>query len=174
MSVPRMVWSLGLLIGLANAAYADLAPGPRPRPRPPMVAPVRVVEGKVDDVDANAVAKIVIPSSLLPDLQVAQKSNDSPPAGTILAGLALTAAAISLMFVNKSSPHWKKGVIGVIACTLFVTLVLLTNFFFPRKFTASSAQSQPQPQIVFEVQKDGHEVILMLPSGKKDPPGESL
>ncbi len=174
MSVPRTVWSLGLLISLANAAYADILPGPRPRPKPPMVAPVKVVEGRVDDVDSNAVAKIVIPSSLLPDLQGTQVSNESSPAGTIIAGLALTAAAISLMFVNKTSPHWKKGVIGVIACSLLVTLMLLANFFLPRKFTAPSAQSKPQPQIIIELEKDGHEVILMLPSGKKDPPGETL
>ena len=68
MSLPRMVWSLGLLISLTNAAYGDIAPQRRPLPKPPMVAPVKIVEGKVDDLAPNVVARIVIPSSLLPDL----------------------------------------------------------------------------------------------------------
>ena len=171
MSVPRMVWSLALLISLSNAAYGDIAPGRYGLPKPPMVAPVKVVEGKVDDLDPNAVAKIVIPSSLLPDLLESSSgelvSNDSPPAGTIIAGLALTAAAISLMFVNKTSPHWKKGVVVLIGCVLLVGLVLLANFLFPPKLVAPTAdRSKPQRLIVIEMQKDGHEVILMLPSGK--------
>ncbi len=179
MSIPRTVWSLGLLISLTNAVYGDISPGRSPLPRPPMVAPVKIVEGKVDNLDPNVVAKIVIPNSLLPDLQGSSTgdpvSNQSPPAGTIIAGLALTAAAISLMFVNKASPHRKKGMVVLVGCVLLVGLVLLANFFFPPKLVSPTAdQSKPQRLIVIEVQKDGHEVILMLPSGKKDQPGETL
>ena len=171
MSLPRAVWSLGLLISLTNAAYGDLAATRSRLPKPPLVAPVKVVEGKVDDVNPDAVAKIIIPNSLLPDLQEAssgaQVSNGSPPAGTMIAGLALTAAAISLMFVNKASPHRKKGVVVLIGCVLLVGLVLLANFFFPPKLVTPTAdRSKPQRLIVIEMQKDGHEVILMLPSGK--------
>ena len=86
MSVPQMVWSLGLLISLTNATYGDIA-GRSPLPKPPVVAPVKIVEGKVDGLSPNVVAKIVIPSSLLPDLEGSSTgtrvSNDSPPAGKI-------------------------------------------------------------------------------------------
>jgi len=165
-----MVWSLGLLISLTNATYGDIA-GRSPLPKPPVVAPVKIVEGKVDGLSPNVVAKIVIPSSLLPDLEGSSTgtrvSNDSPPAGTIVAGLALTAAAISLMFVNKASPHRKKGMVVLIGCVLLVGFVLLANFLFPPKLVAPNAdRSNPQRLIVIEVQKDGHEVILTLPSDK--------
>jgi len=172
MSLPRAVWSLGLLIGMTSAAFGDLAPQRSPLPKPPMVAPVKIVEGKVDDLGPNVMARIVIPDSLLPDLQEASNmsrvSQESPHAGTIIAGLALTAVAISLMmFTNKTNPHWKKGMVCLIGCVLVAALVLLANFFFPLKFTTLPvAQSKPQPQIVIEVQKGGHEVILVLPSSK--------
>ena len=171
MSLLRTVWSLGLLISLTNTACGDLLPGRSPLPKPPMVAPVRIVEGKVDDLDPNVVAKIVIPSSLLPELQESSRatlgSHESPPIGTIIAGLALTAAAISLMFASKTSPHWKKGVIGLISCILLVGIVVLATFFFPPKFIAPAAdQSQPQRLIVIEVQEHGHEVTVFLPSSK--------
>ena len=179
MSVPRTVWSLGLLISLTNAVYGDLAPIRSPLPKPPIVAPVKIVEGKVDDVNPNAVVKIVIPSSLLPDLRslqadlqepsyAPQVSNESSRVGmTIVAGLALTAVAISLMFVNKQNPHWKKGMVAMIAGVLLVGIALLANFFFPSKVVAPTAdQSTPQRLIVIELQKDGHEVILVLPSGR--------
>ena len=171
MSGPRTIWTLGLLISLTNAAYGDITPI-RNGPKRPMVAPVKVVEGKVDDRNPNAVAKIVIPSSLLPDLQEpsygSRVSNESPHGGTIIAGLALTAVAISLMmFANKTSPHWKKGMVCVIVCVLVAAVVLLANFFFPPQFIAPPAdQSKTQSQIIIEIQKDGHEVLLVLPSRK--------
>lgn len=171
MTLLRTVLSLGLLICLTNAACGDIAAGRSPLPKPPMVAPVKIVEGKFDDLDPNVVAKIVIPSSLLPELQESSRetlgSRESPPIGTIIAGLALTAAAISLMFASKTSPHWKKGVIGLISCILLVGIVVLANFFFPPKFIAPTADpSQHQRLIVIEVQEHGHEVTLFLPSSK--------
>jgi hypothetical protein len=172
MSLSRTIWSMGLLIVLTSAAYGDLAPARSPLPKPPMVAPVKIVEGKVDNLDPNVVAKIIIPSSLLPDLQErsqgAQISNESHFDGmTVIAGLALTAAAISLMFANKTSPHWKKGVAGLIGCILLVGIALLASFFFPPKFVAPTVdQSKPQRLIVIEVQKDGHEVTLVLPGSR--------
>jgi hypothetical protein len=172
MSLRRSVLALSLLICLTSVAYADLAPQRSPLPKPPLVAPVRIVEGKVDNLDPNVAAKIVIPKSLLPELQESlsgtQGSTESPFAlMTIVAGLALTAAAISLMFANKTSPHWKKGVIGLIGCSLLVGIVLLANFLFPPKLAAPTAdQSQPERLIVIEIQERGHEVILVLPRSK--------
>ena len=172
MSLSRTVWSLGLPIILTSAAYGDIAAGRSPLPKPPMVAPVKIVEGKIDNPDPNVVAKIIIPSSLLPDLkepsQGAQISGDSHFDGmTVIAGLALSAAAISLMFVKKKSPHWKKGVAGLIVCILLIGIALLVSFLFPPKsVTPTADQSEPQRLIVIEVQKDGHEVTLVLPGSR--------
>jgi hypothetical protein len=162
---------LGLLISLTNAAFGDIAVNRSFLSKPPMVAPVKIVEGNVDNIHPDAVAKIVIPSSLLPELQEpsygSRISNESPVAGTTIAGLALSACAISLMFAVRTSPHRKKLVAGLIGCVLLAGLMLLANFYFPPKFIAPPAnQSKPQPQIVIEVQKGGHEVILVLPNRK--------
>lgn len=171
MSRPRTVWSFGLLICLTNAAFGDVAPTRSPLPKPPMVAPVKVVEGKVDELHPNAVAKIVIPSSLIPDLQeaahAAQISNDFPLAPTTFAGLVLSAVAISLMFAFKSNSQGKWVVVGLIGCVMLAAIVLLANFFFPsRPIAPQAGQSKPQSQIVIEVQKDGHEVLLVLPANR--------
>lgn len=69
MSLSRTILSLGLLISSTNTAFGDISGRFVSTPTPPMVAPVKIVEGKVDDIDPNAVAKIIIPSSLLPDLK---------------------------------------------------------------------------------------------------------
>ncbi len=169
----RVIGSLILLMGFASVANGDLAPSRRPLPEPPLLAPVKIVEGNVNSADPNVVAKIIIPSNLLPDLQKSSNqstrtrgSKESPYAGmTILAGIALTAAAISLLFVNRKGSNWKKRVIGFITCSLLVAGVLLFNFFFPPDITPPSIeQSQPQRLIVIEVQQYGHEITLVLPS----------
>lgn len=168
MSRLQVIWSLAVLISLTSAAHGDLAPGRGPLPKPPLMAPVHVVEGIVDDNDPNVVAKIVIPSSLLPELNDASHTvrdpNDFDTFRTIIAGLLLTAFAISLMFVGKTNPHWTKGAAGLIVCILLVSLVLLMNFFSPAKVVAP-VPSNPKQRIVIEVQKEGHEVILVLPRG---------
>jgi hypothetical protein len=171
MSIWRTVLSLGLFINLISAAYGDIAPIRNPLPKPPMVAPVKIVDGKIADMDPNVVAKIIIPKSLLPDLQgsssMTRDANHTSHAGTVIAGLALAAAAISLMFANKKSPHWKKGAIGIICCVVLAGTVLLADFFFPPKDVAlATEQSIPQQLILFELQDHGHEVTLLLPSRK--------
>ena len=171
MSLFRTVLSFGLLISFSSTAFGDISGRFSSLPTPPMVAPVKIVEGKVDDIDPDAVAKIIIPSSLLPDLQEpsygTQVSNESDGAGMVLAGLAFSAFAISLMFAFKDSPHRKKGMVALIACVLLVLILVLSNFFFPAKSIASSADpSKTQPRIIIEVQQEGHEVILILPSRK--------
>ena len=162
----RLFCSLALLMSSASAACGDIAPGRNVLPKPPMVAPVKIEQRKVVDRDPNVVARIVIPSSLLPDLQ--EPSYQSPASkgtgsiGTVIAGLALTTAAISLMFVKKTSPYRKKAFIALTGCILLVAGVLLTNFFLPPNPVTPTADS-PQRLIVIEVQEHGHEVSLILP-----------
>lgn len=171
MSLSRSLLSVGLLIILTNTGFGDISGRPFSGPKPPMVAPVKIEEGKVDDTDPDVVAKIVIPSSLLPELNessyVPQASNDSGGAGMVIAGLAFSAFAISLIFAFKDGPHRKKGMVVFIVCVLLVAILLLSNMFFPAKLIAASAEpSKTQPKIIIEVQEFGHEVILTLPNRK--------
>jgi hypothetical protein len=172
MSHWRMIWLFAALIGLTHDARGDLAPQRSTLPKPPLVAPVKVVAGNVDELDPNVAAKIIIPGNLLPELQESsrrtQVSNGSPSNGmTIVAGLALTAAAISLMFANKTSPHWRKGAIGLIVCVVLLGSLMLAKTLLPPKIDSSLVDSASlQKLIVIEVQEHGHEVTLVLPSGK--------
>ena len=171
MSLSRTILSLGLLISLTNTAFGDISGRFVSTPTPPMVAPVKIVEGKVDDIDPNAVAKIIIPSSLLPDLKESsfgpQASKDSQHVGMVIAGLAISAMAMSVMFLLKDSPHQKKRMAAFIGCVLLLTILVLSTFLSTGQSNAASGDpSTTQPTIMIEIQQDGHEVTLILPSRK--------
>lgn len=172
MSSSRMIWPLGLLtISFTSAAYGDV-PMVRFGPKQPMVAPVEIVDGKIDHADPHVVAKIVIPESLLPDLQESsypppRNSNEPSDAGMVLFGFGLAAFAIVLMFTaNKQTRNWKMGVICVSSCAVLVGLMLVMNFLFPSKVLPPSGELKAQPRIIVEIQQGGHEVTLVLSKGK--------
>lgn len=169
MSPVRAICALGLLTVMSSVGYCDMLPGRNPLPRPPVVAPVRIVEGD----DPEAATRIVIPKSLLPDLlklsDAQPASNETPNGGTIVAGLALTGAAISLMFVLRNSPRRKLGLACLIGCVVLAAIVLLMDDSIllrskPRGTSAGSAETQSQIEIV--IQDQGHEVILTVPPTK--------
>jgi hypothetical protein len=158
---------LAVLIGLAHEARGDLAPQRSTLPKPPLVAPVSVREGHGNELEPSIAAKIIIPRSLLPELQESSRnspvwSGSSSNGMTIVAGLFLTAAAISLIFARKSSPHWRKGAVALIAFMLLVGGLTLANVFLPSTIDSQVA-SDPGKLIVIEVQEQGHEVTLVLP-----------
>jgi hypothetical protein len=163
---------LAALVGLTHDAFGDIAPQRSPLPKPPLVAPVKIVAGSVDEQDPNVAAKIIIPGSLLPELlessRRTQTSNGSLQNGmTIVAGLALTAAVISLMFVSRTSPHRRKGAIGLLVCVVLLGgLMLANNLVRPKGDSSSGDSASPQKLIVIEIQEYGHEVTLVLPNGK--------
>ncbi|MCA9037554.1 MAG: hypothetical protein KDA81_11580 [Planctomycetaceae bacterium] len=169
MSQWRSVFSLGLLITVAHTAYGDIAPGRDPLPKPPMLAPVRIHNGSLKHLGSNVAAKIVIPGSLLPDLQEPtygqQASQKDSAARTIVAGLLTTAAAISLMVVKTNSSLWKKTVAGVIAIAVLTGGVVLVNSFTSPAAPSAADLSTSQRLIVIEIRKDGHEVTLVLENG---------
>ncbi len=170
MSLLRTLYVFGLLINLTGTVFGDIAPGRGGMPKPPMIAPVKIVEDKVDYRDPNVVAKIIIPQSLLSEMQEgsnrSRSSSDSRSIGTIIAGLALTAAAISLIFVNRTDPRQKKIVAAGIGCALIVGIVLANILFPPELVRPDAHPSELQRLIVFEVQEFGHEVTLILPNRK--------
>ena len=170
MSVLQTVLSFILLISLSNTVSGDILPGRSPLPMPPLAAPVKVMEENLDNKDPSVVAKIIIPKSLLPDLQGStsgSRAANGSSAATIIAGLALAAAAISLMFANRKSPHWKKAVICLFGCVVVGGIALLANSLLPPRINALTGDpSQPQQLILIEVQEFGHEVTLVLPSRK--------
>ena len=167
MSGWRSIGLLAVLIGLAHEARGDLAPQRSTLPKPPLVAPVSVREGYGNELEPNIAAKIIIPSSLLPELQESSRnasvwSGSSSNGMTIVAGLFLTAAAISLIFARKNSPHWKKGAVALIALMLLVGGLTLANSFLPSNVDFPAAGDLGK-LIVIEVQEQGHEVTLVLP-----------
>ena len=171
MIILRTVLPLAVLFSLTTTAIGDLLPGRTPLPTPPMVAPVKIVEGKVDDLDPDAVAKIIIPSSLLPELNESslrpQASKDSQHVGMVIAGLAISALAMSVMFLLKDSPHQKKRMAALIGCVLLLTILVLSTFLSPGKSNAAAGDPPTtQSTIIIEIQQDGHEVTLILPSRK--------
>lgn len=165
----RIICMSCVMCVLPNVGYCDLPPTRSFLPKPPVAAPVTIVEGKPDDRNPNAVAKIIIPKSLLSELEdppgFSSVTKGNVAGGTIVAGLAMTAAAISLMFVLRNSPRRKAGLICLIGCVVLAGVVSVWILFGPASNPASSSanQSKPPSLILIEVQDQGHEVILMLP-----------
>jgi len=169
MSLVRAIALLGMLTVMPRVGLSDILPGRNPLPRPPVVAPVKIEVSE----DPDGMARIVIPKSLLPEF--VRQSNAGitaspiPAAGPIIAGLALSGAAISLMFVLRNSPRRKVGLACLIGCVALVAVVVLMDDTFRFGKTPgerSAGQSKPQSLIEIVIQDNGHEVTLQVPQSR--------
>lgn len=168
MSGLRILIAFGWLCTLTNVGFCDLAPIREPLPKPPLLAPVKIVEQNALDRDPNVAAKIVIPKSMLSELKEQSGplsgSNESAAGASIFVGLALSAAAISVMFALRNSPRRRAGLTGLIACVVVAAFVSAWIVFGPASNRTSSANGPANRHalIAIEIQEQGHEVILMV------------
>ena len=170
--IPLSVVAMGT--ALANA------PAPPPRPEVTrLVAPVVIKRGALRGEDRDVLAKIQIPAALVhggragaapggapgptgntPASRSApapDKQSNAPALGTIIAGIALSLAAVSALFVVRGKRTTKTVAVASLAAA-----ALLAGW--------SAAQAdipveprRPEPQIVIELVEDGETVTLLLP-----------
>lgn len=168
MSGMRILFVIGLLSVPMKLGYCDMVPTRAPLAKPPLVAPVKVVEGEPDRRFPDAVAKVMIPKSLLPELREQAGFPSTPTStvygGTILAGLAISAAAISLLLVLKNKPRHNAAMVWLIGGVLLSGLALAVVIFSRSRSAATGSADRPKPQplILFVIQDEGHEVTLSL------------
>jgi len=169
MSLLRTFGPLVLTLALTEFALGDIRPvNPRPTPEPEQkLVPVKIVHAKAADLPKKAVARIVIPRHLLPELKkaaAAAPSNSALPAGTIIAGLALSAAAVSLIFLFPKNRRPQLAV-ALIGCVILTSgYALYADLKFPgQRPNPKPVHPNENSQIQIVVQDNGTEVILTLP-----------
>ena len=178
---------LVLLTSVMAFANAPAPPDAPPREEPTrLVAPVVIKRGALRGEDRNVQAKIQIPASLVhglgaeaaepvrppagsaparavpmkaaPGAAPAPEDRSSvPPMGTIIAGIALSLAAVSIVFMMRGNRATKAAAVASLAGCALVT-----------GWSAAVADIPPPPrrpesQIVIELVEDGETVTLLLP-----------
>ena len=167
------VVSLCALLVLASAAMGDVRPvSPDELPQPErIVAPVVVKRGALRE-ERNVQAKIQIPRHLVGagDFGAAAPTGAAAPAPgdqgggpaiiTIIAGLAMSLAAVSFVFVLRGNR--KAKAVALVATT---GAVLLGAWSMARADIPVPDQPRPAtgPQIVIEFLDEGESVTLLLP-----------
>lgn len=191
--------TLGLFsLLLISSAWADVPPpsGPfRPRPRPQPVepapskitAPVVVKHADLAEDGERVQAKIAIPRKLLAKLAgdvaapaaapavVPEKQSSVGSPRSIIAGVVLSLAAVSLVFVARGSKVAKAtAAVGLIAGLVLAGSSLMADIRVPGQPYRGPARrpdiDDPMPvppeatQVVLEVVDDADSVVLTLPS----------
>jgi hypothetical protein len=182
-----------LLVGtsvFANAPPPDLFK----EPAPPVKAPAGVsvpVEVSYAQPNGNSTAKIVIPAATLASLVEAAKANKSltlplgvvepsqpnsgfPHGGMIIAGLALSLAMVSMVYLLRRKPAHRWAVTGtaVVLLGLGVTGYLWADIRIPgqpyngpaRRPNEPGPIPQPQgPMVTIEVSEKGNAIQIIVP-----------
>lgn len=192
-----MCWIAALLF-IAASAFANVAPppdiGPRVialpiKPTPGISVPVEVTYAKPN---GNPTAKIVIPLAMLKSLAESAKANPSvtlphgvadpnppttgfPHGGTIIAGLAISLAMVSMVYLLRRKPSHKWAVTGtaVVLLGLGVTSYLWADIRVPgqpyngparRPEPAPVVEPQPAgPMVTIEVVEKGDKILIVVP-----------
>ncbi len=158
-------------------AWADIGPGPRPRPRPDLEAPAaKKPDGKVAEAKPTALkfvidpkattAKLVVPKKLLDQNAAAGKSssNDSGTR-TIIAGMAMSLAAVSLIFLPRLKRRWRIAA-GVCLACLTTAIAIGTangNAGPPLGYRREANVAGLKQSVSVEISQDGDEIKLVLP-----------
>jgi hypothetical protein len=160
--------SLLLLLVLGSTALADIPVEPRPRSDKENTATVPVVikHEAIRGVDASTKAKIVIPRSLLPsEAGGAVGENSRPIGGTVIAGIALSLAAMSLLWLRRGKPGQRTLLV------LFVTGALVLGsigvLFADLAPPGGGPKVRPRPApakttILLEITDEGDDVVLIV------------
>ena len=162
-----------LIHAIAVTASADIPSPPRKKPatkQATKIVPVIVESDAEGQFARDQVARIVIPRKLLPELT--RRKSDLPPivspiGGTIIAGLALSAAAVSLMFWNQKRRRLQTAVVPSIGFLLLGTCgALLADVVVPgenpRVIDDGKPPGDKKSEIEIVIDEQGDEVVLTL------------
>jgi hypothetical protein len=165
--------SFAVLLSFAAVASAnEPAPPPEPEPAPAITkAPVTIKYEVLRGDAAGAQAKIVIPRSLLPGEAGRKVGAAQPIGGTVIAGIALSLAAVSLIWLRKGKTIHQKVLIVVVSGAL--ALGGVGALFADIPVPGGGNRPRPRPpverpvpakaMILVEIVEDGEAVTLTLP-----------
>ncbi len=162
--------SLLFSVCLSSAVVADIASGPIEPPVSSLVAPLTVEQGS----DSTGQYKISLPKSVLLELLNEDRSSSASDSWmSWIAVVALTAAAISLLFAGKGNTKRRPvAIVLIVSCVSVGVTVLINRQGRPSE---SPGPNVGNARISLEVRDDGHDVVLHVPktrsvlNGKTDP-----
>lgn len=167
-------WSVLTLLALVTigTAAADIPnPGRRPTPRPnrapaQITAPTEIEYADLSKAGDNIAAKIKIPAHLLPaagrPAAAPAPSSSAAPSdkqssvrwwSTVIAGIALSAGAVGLLFVARG----KRGA-SAVAVAILASGAMMSGYAF-----ADLRIPEKRPQVIIEVADGGDAVVITLP-----------
>ena len=174
MNASVLITSAAVLLAWNPIALPNVAPPPKKNQR--VVAPVRVERGEIAGEGRSVQARIIIPRSLVhggdaagaPPAAAPTRSGSAPPpsardqanipVGTIIAGLAMSLAAASLVFVVRSGRTGKTAALAVLVGAAVLGI-----------FGAAQADlipgrpvGPPRQDIVIELTDEGDTVVLQV------------
>ena len=174
-------WSVLTLLALVTVgtAAADIPnPGRRPTPRPDrapvqITAPTEIEYADLSKAGDNIAAKVKIPAHLLPAAgrpaagpvpsSPAPSSSAAPEDkqssvrwwSTVIAGIALSAGAVGLLFVARG----KRGA-SAVAVAILASGAMMSGYAFA---DLRIPDREKRPQVIIEVVRDGDTVVITLP-----------
>lgn len=192
--MPRLLRSSLFAVVVATSAVlqADIKVDPRPVAPPPATKPIVSVPVEVSYAKANGnpAAKIVIPLETLKTLAQSAELNKSltlplgaadpsqptsgfPHGGTIIAGLAISLAMMSMVYLLRRKPAQKWAVTGaaVVLLGLGITSYLWADLRVPgqpykgpaRRPEPPVAAPQQGPMVTLEIVEKGDKILITVP-----------
>jgi hypothetical protein len=166
-----LVTTASVLLGWNPAPPPNLE---RPDVAPRLSVPVTIKTEAIKGEGKNIKAKIIIPRQFVhapggaggaapPTTGAAPRSGDrgSLPMGTIIAGLALSLAAVSAVFVFRGNRSTKTAALAVLAGAVVLggLGVAQADLAVPG---GNGPRREPKPEIIIELADDGDSVTLIL------------
>lgn len=167
-------WSVLTLMALVTmgTAVADIPnPDRGRRSRPVAVprqvtAPTEIEYADLSKAGDNIAAKVKIPAHLLPaagrPAAVPAPSSSAAPSdrqssvrwwSTVIAGLALSAGAVGLLFVARGKRGTSAAAVAILASGAMMSGYAFADLRIPEK----------RPQVIIEIVDDGDAVVITLP-----------
>jgi len=187
MNASSYLITLVFLLAWNAPAPADI-PAPARKQENRIVAPVVIRHGAIRGEGRSIQAKIIVPRSLLaggdadarpklpangtiipplPGRNEEARSN-TPPYGTVVSGLAMSLAAVSLVFVVRGNRIAKAAALAVLSGALFITGYGIARAdLVPGRPLGPAPQNAPAPradgsEIIIELTDNGNTVTLQL------------
>jgi hypothetical protein len=162
------IWlALGMLLMAAATALADRAPPPGPRVEPAArktTAPVKVVRADLAKEGKGVTAKVQIPQKVLAAMAVkaaapaAENQSSLPWWTTLVAGLAMSAGAVGLLFVARGNPIARRVATAALMLAMLAGGYALADLRIPDEPRRKPAAEE---SVVVEI-VDGDAVVITL------------
>jgi hypothetical protein len=163
------VWlAIGMIFMVATTALANKAPPPNPRAEPAprkTTAPVKVVHADLAKEGKGVAAKVQIPQKVLAAMMLKaaaraeEKQSSLPWWTTLVAGIAMSAGAVGLLFAARGNPIARRLATAALMLAMLAGGYALADLRIPDEPRGKPALEE---SVVVEI-VEGDAVVITLP-----------